>query len=75
MVSVSPSDAVCFCELYNVVCVLRDCSDLLQKDAAGTEPRCPLLPCSLSTNKTEPEMPEKGMVKIMQVLTDRSGDT
>lgn len=75
MVSGSPSDAGSFSVLCDAVCASLDCSDVLQNAAAGSEPRCLLLPCSLSTNKTEPEMPEEEMVKIIQVITDRSRDT
>lgn len=51
--------------LYDAVCVLLGFCDLLQ----ALNLSCPLLPCSLSTNQTEPEMPEEEMVKIIQIIT------
>lgn len=75
MVSGAPSDAGSFSVLCDAVCASLDCSDMLQKATAGSEPLCLLLPRSLSTNETEPEMPEEETVKIIQVITDRSRDT
>lgn len=65
MVSSSVSDAGSFFVLYDAVCVLLGFCDFSQ----ALNLSCPHLPCSLSTNQTEPEMPEEDMVKIIQVIT------